>query len=310
MIEAMRAATEARLLLGLAILAFGHGAQGQDLSKVEIATTELGGGLYMLTGAGGNIGVSIGPDGVFLVDDQFAPLTPKIEAAVAALTPEPVRFVINTHWHGDHTGGNENLAGAGALIVAHESVRTRMSTEQFMAAFDRRVPPSPESALPVVTFDSSIGFHLNGSEIKAVHLDPSHTDGDAIVHFRDANVIHTGDTFLNGMYPFTDLSSGGDFEGFIAAAEALLARSDASTKIIPGHGPLATRADLVAFRDMLVTVRDAVRRQIQAGVSRGDVIAARPTAALDARFGGGSMKPDRFVGIVYDSLSAAAETSR
>ena len=284
----------------LAVLAY---AQPPGIEKIEIVTEKVADGLYMLKGGGGNIGVSVGPDAVFLVDDQYAPLTPKIKAAVATLTDKPVKFVLNTHWHGDHTGGNENLGAGGTLIVAHDNVRTRMSTEQFSAFFNNKVPPAPRAALPVVTFDDTVTFHLNGEEIHAFHVAPAHTDGDAAVHFRKANVVHTGDLFFNGMYPFIDVDSGGSIAGMIAAADTLMAALKPDAKIIPGHGPLATRADYVAFRDMLAGVRDAVAPLVQAGKTREEVVAAKPTAAFDAKWGGGFFKPDPFVAVVYADLS-------
>jgi len=202
------------------IAAIGY-AQAPDFSKVEIVAHKVSEGLYMLQGAGGNIAVSVGEDAVFLVDDQYAPLTPKIKAAVAALTDKPIKFVLNTHWHGDHTGGNENLGSGGTLIVAHDNVRRRMSTEQFNAFFNRKTPPAPKAALPVVTFAESVRFHINGEEIHAFHVPPAHTDGDSIVHFTRANVIHTGDLFFNGLYPFIDVASGGGIDGMIAAAHTI-----------------------------------------------------------------------------------------
>jgi glyoxylase-like metal-dependent hydrolase (beta-lactamase superfamily II) len=273
---------------------------------MAVVTEKVADGVYMLKGAGGNIGLSVGEDAVFLVDDQYAPMTPKIKAAVAALTGQPVKFVLNTHWHGDHTGGNENLGSAGALIVAHDNVRKRMSTEQFVAFFNEKVPPAPRVALPVVTFGENVTFHINGEEIHAFHVAPAHTDGDAVVHFRKTNVVHTGDLFFNGMYPFIDVDAGGSVAGMIAAADTLLAtvvKDD--TRIIPGHGPLATRADYKAFRDMLAAVRDAVGPLVKAGKTQEQVVAAKPTAALDARWGGGFMKPDSFTGLVYADLARA-----
>ena len=256
----------------------------------------------MLTGRGGNIGLSVGKSGTYLIDDQYAPLSDKILAAVRAITPDPVRFVVNTHWHGDHTGGNENMGKAGALLVAHENVRRRMSTEQFSATFDRKTPPSPEGALPVVTFADAVTFHWNGDEIRVYHVPPAHTDGDAVVHFVKANVVHAGDVFFNGGYPFVDVSSGGRIDGVIAAAERILAGIDDKTRIIPGHGPVGTKADLQAYRDVLKTLRDRIAKLKAEGKSRDEVIAAKPTADHDAKWGTGFMKGDVFTGLVYDSL--------
>ena len=191
----------------------------------------------MLMGAGGNLGLAVGNDAVFLIDDQYAPLTPKIQAAIAAITRKPVQFVLNTHWHGDHTGGNERFAEAGALIVAHDNVRKRMSSEQFLDFFKMRVEPSPRAALPLVTFGADVTFHINGDEVMALHCPAAHTDGDAIVHFRRADVIHMGDIYFNYLYPFIDKSSGGSADGVIAAVDRALALATDRTKIIPGTRP-------------------------------------------------------------------------
>jgi len=278
----------------------------QDFSKVEITSAKLAEGVYMLQGAGGNIGLSVGADAAFLIDDQYAPLTPKIKAAVAALTSKPVKFVLNTHWHGDHSGGNKDFGEAGTLIVAHENVRKRMSTEQFIEAFGMKTPPSEPAALPVVTFADSVTFHLNGDEIYAFHVAPAHTDGDSVVQFRKANVLHGGDTFFNGMYPFIDLSSGGSVNGMIAAADRMLALAGDGTKIIPGHGPLGTKADLKAYRDMLATARDRVAALVKAGKTLEETTAAKPLAELDAKWGQGFLKADPFVSILYKDLSRPA----
>ena len=276
-------------------------AQQQDFSKVEIKAEKVAEGVYMLTGAGGNIGLSVGRSGTYVIDDQFAPLTDKILAAIRAITPDPVRFVINTHLHGDHTGGNENLGKAGALVVAHENVRRRMSVEQ-LNALGRKTPPSPEGALPVVTFTEAVTFHWNGDEIRVYHVAPAHTDGDSIVRFVKADVVHMGDLFFNGGYPFIDTSSGGRVDGVIAAAGETLAAIGEKTRIIPGHGPLATRADLQSYRDTLTLLRDRIAKLKAEGKSRDEVIAAKPTADHDAKWGAGFMKGDTFTGLVYDSL--------
>jgi glyoxylase-like metal-dependent hydrolase (beta-lactamase superfamily II) len=288
--------------MALAVTALLGPLQERDFSKVEVVPEKLAEGVYMLTGEGGNIGVSVGEDGVFLVDDQYAPLTERIKAAVAAISSKPIRFLLNTHWHGDHTGGNENLGKAGVVVVAHENVRKRMSVEQFIEALNRKVPPAAKAALPIVTFTDAVTFHINGDEIQGVHIPPAHTDGDTLIRFTRANVVHMGDCFFNGRYPFIDLSSGGSFEGVIAAADRVLALADAGTKIIPGHGPAADKAALQAYRDLLATVRDRVKPLVAAGRSLDEVKAAQPTREWDATWGTGFMKPDLWLGIVYKSL--------
>ena len=257
-------------------------ALGQDFSKVEIKTTKLTDTTYMLTGAGGTLGLSVGEDAVFLIDDQYAPMTDKITAAIKLITPKPVRFVLNTHWHGDHTGGNENMGKAGAILVAHDNVRKRMSSEQFIELLKMNVKASPKAALPVVTFGGTMSFHVNGEELRALHMPRAHTDGDAIVHFTRANTIHMGDLFFNGRYPFFDLSSGGSYEGVIKAVNTALAYANDSTKVIPGHGPLAGKAELVAYRDVLTQVRDRVATLIKQGKTKEQVVAAKPGAEWDA----------------------------
>jgi glyoxylase-like metal-dependent hydrolase (beta-lactamase superfamily II) len=278
-------------------------AAAQNFDTVQVRTIKAGEGVYLLTGLGGNIGVSTGTDGVILVDDQYAPLTDKIKAAIAGLNPGPIRFVINTHWHFDHTGGNENFGKSGIVIVAHENVRRRMSVEQFMTTFAQPIKASPAGALPVVTFSDAVTFYYNGDSISAFHVPPAHTDGDVIVWFRHANVVHMGDTFFNGRYPLVDLASGGSIDGFIAAADRVLAMADANTKIIPGHGPLGDRAALQSFRAMLVTVRDRIKQAVAAGRTLEQVQAAKPTAEFDAVWGNGRITPTMFVEVLYQDLS-------
>jgi len=281
---------------------------GAQPAAVEITTIPVAGGVFMLQGSGGNLGVSIGDDGVFLIDDQFANMTGAILAAIGQLGDGDLRFVVNTHWHGDHTGGNENLGAEGAVIVAHDNVRRRMSTEQFMEAFNRRTPASPPGALPVITFTDAVTFHFNGDDVQVEHVAPAHTDGDSFVYFRKTNVLHTGDLYFSESYPFIDVSSGGSLQGMIDAADRLLAIVDDQTRIIPGHGALSDTAGLRAYRDMLRTAHDQIAPLVERGLDRQAVIDARPTAALDGTWGGGWMKPDLWVGIVYDGMTR--DTSR
>jgi len=288
----------------MAITVVSTATAQEDLDSVQINVTYVGGGVYMLVGSGGNIGLCVGEDGPFVVDDQFAPLTQKIKTAIAAITPLDVQFVFNTHWHGDHTGGNENFGEAGALIVAHENVRHRMSVEQFQEFFDLRTPPSPVGALPIVTFDKDVTMYWNGETIHAMHVPHAHTDGDAVIHFERANVFHMGDTFFNAGYPFIDLSSGGGINGVIASADHVLSLANSSTRIIPGHGSLAKVEDLRNYRSMLVTIRDRIATMINDGLSEGDVVREAPSAEFDATFGNGFIQPNQFVTLVYRSLKA------
>jgi cyclase len=292
-----------RLLTGiLAILALGT-AMAEDAPKVDFTLIPIAEGVYMLKGRGGNIGLSVGTDGVFMIDDQYAPLTEGIRAEIAKISDKSVRFLVNTHWHGDHTGGNEALGKTGTVIVAHENVRKRMSTDQVTAFFQREVPASPAGALPIITFDNSVTFHFNGDDIRAAHVAKAHTDGDAIIHFPGHNVIHAGDIVFNGLYPFIDIDAGGTVDGVISAVDTILAMSDDNTRIIPGHGPLATPADLREYRDMLATVRDRVAEMIARGKTLEEVQAAKPSAEFDPKWGNGFMNPDNFVREIYLDLS-------
>jgi glyoxylase-like metal-dependent hydrolase (beta-lactamase superfamily II) len=278
-------------------------AQQQDFSKVQIQTVDVAPGVHMLTGSGGNIGVSDGSDGVLVIDDQYAPLTDKIRAAVTAISKSPIRFVVNTHWHGDHTGGNENMGTAGAVIVAHENVRRRMSTEQISAFFKSTTPASPKAALPVMTFAQDVSFHMNGDDLHVFHVDPAHTDGDSIIHWTKANVFHMGDCYFAGGFPFIDLESGGSIDGMIGAAEKVLGLANDASKIIPGHGPLSNKKDLTAYRDMLKTVRSRIQTLVTAGKSLDEVKSQHPTKDWDETLGKGFINGDQFTEFVYRSLS-------
>lgn len=273
-----------------------------EFQDVKIKTIEVSDGIYMLMGQGGNIGLSVGEDGVFMIDDQFAPLTSKIKSAVAKISDKPIRFVINTHWHYDHTGGNENLGKDAVVIVAHDNVRERMTKDNFIKAFNKKVPASPKVALPVITFNDAMTFHLNGLEIKIAHRSHAHTDGDSFVFFKNANVIHTGDVFFNGLYPFIDSSSGGSVNGMINSVEHILALADDKTKIIPGHGPLADKKALEKFRDMLVTVRGRMQKLIDEGKTLEEIITLKPNADLDESWGKAFLNPEAFLKILYSVM--------
>lgn len=268
--------------------------------EVTIKVEQIAPGVAVLFGQGGNIGLSYGEDGNVLIDDQFAPLTPKILAAVATVDPDPVKFLINTHWHGDHTGGNENLGKAGAVIMAHDNVRLRMASPQTRG--DRTTPASPKLALPVVTYADGLSLHVNGDEIRTVHVHHAHTDGDSFVMWKKANVVHMGDLFFNKVtLPFIDLNSGGDVRGVVAAAEKALSMTNADTKFIPGHGPMATRADLIAYRDMIKAVMASVANGIKAKRTLAQIQATKPAAKYEVQ--GAFISGDAFVKAVYESLS-------
>ena len=282
----------------------GAASAQRDFSDVEIKPTEVAAGVYMLEGAGGNIGLSTGEDGAFVIDDQFAPLSEKIMAAIASVTDSPVEFLVNTHWHFDHTGGNENFGKSGAHIVAHDNVRKRL--KEGMKAGDGlpEIAPAQAVALPVITFSKTISFHWNGQHIKVWHPENAHTDGDAIITFKDANVVHMGDVFFNGGYPFIDLRSGGDLDGYIATHEAVLTKIDDETKIIPGHGPLADKADLQRTVNMLKDVRNRIQALIDDGKTADEAVAADPLADLNGDWGQGFINGERMVRTAYASLSA------
>ncbi len=288
--------------LALTACAESNAQEADRFAKVEIKTETLGDGIAVLFGAGGNIGVSYGPDGTVLIDDQFAPLTPKIQAAVAALGADPVKYLINTHWHYDHTGGNENFGKAGALIMAHDHVRERMAGLQTEGRGND--PAAPKEALPVVTYHDGLKLHLNGDEVHVKHMKHAHTDGDSIVFWKKANVIHMGDLYFNKVtLPFIDLNSGGNARGVLAAAEKALTMVDDNTKIIPGHGPMATKADLMAYRDMLKSVIGAVEQARGEGKTLEQIQAMKPAAQWDTNEDA-FIKGDAFVEAVYKSLEA------
>jgi glyoxylase-like metal-dependent hydrolase (beta-lactamase superfamily II) len=288
-------------LLLLALAAGSATAQERDFSKVEIKATQVAGSVYMLEGAGGNIGASVGPDGILIVDDQFAPLSDKIRTALRLLSPGKLQFVLNTHWHGDHTGSNPAF-GKEATIIAHDNVRKRLSTEQ--GSGDEKTPPMAKEGLPVITFGDALSVHFNGEEIKAIHFPSGHTDGDSVIFFTGSNVVHMGDDFFTGRFPYVDTDSGGSVQGMIAAVEKVLAQIPADAKIIPGHGPLSTPADLKAYHRMLVETLGIVRTKMQAGKDLA-TIQKEGLPEEWKEWGSGFIKTDGWIGSLYESLQGA-----
>ncbi|MDX2475391.1 MAG: MBL fold metallo-hydrolase [Candidatus Krumholzibacteria bacterium] len=295
------------LLTCLAVLALSSPAvQAQgDFDKVEIQTTDLSHGLFMLKGAGGNIGLCVGPDGAFLIDDQYAPLTEKIVAAVAAVTDEPVGFVFNTHYHGDHTGGNESLGEMGSHLVSHTNVRRRLSVDQTSALLGSTAAAAAPGALPNITFTDSLTFHHNGQEIIAFHVPHAHTDGDGVLHFPQANVIHAGDVVFYGLYPYIDTAAGGSIDGMIAGVERIIGLCDDNTQVIPGHGPLVNKGQLTEYLNMLTRARANVAAEMGKGSDLAAVQAAQPCAEWDQSHGQTWLTSDQFVQSIFDSLTNA-----
>ena len=282
-----------RLYLALLVLVATTAlAQQRDFSKVEVKATKVAGSVHMLVGAGGNIGVSVGDDGIVVIDDQYAPLAPKIEATLKTITDKPVRFIINTHFHGDHTGGNEHF-GKSAPIVAHENVRKRLSA---------KTPATPAAALPVLTFNDSVTIHLNGEDVRAVHMPHGHTDGDAVIWFTKSNVVHMGDDFFNGNYPFVDRENGGSVKGLIVNIDKVLTLVPDDVKIIPGHGPLADKATLRTYATMLKETLAAVQAGIAAGKTAEQLKSEKALANWDATWGNGFIKPDTWIDTLYGEL--------
>ena len=292
-----------KFLLLTVVLLFAVSAHAQtDFSKVEIKATKVAGNVYMLQGSGGNIGVSVGDDGLLIVDDQFAPLADKIRAALKGLADKKLRFILNTHWHGDHTGGNVAF-GPEATIIAHDNVRKRLATEQKSTVFNNTTPASPKEALPVITFNDSLSVHFNGEDIRAIHFPHGHTDGDSVIFFSASNVVHLGDDFFAGRFPFVDLESGGSVEGLVKNIGELIGKIPADAKLIPGHGPISTLDDLKSYHRMLQQTTEIVRGKIAAGKTL-DQIKTEGLPAEWAPWGAGFIKTDRWVETIYKSLTA------
>jgi cyclase len=274
-----------------------------DFSKVEIKTTDLGDNFYMLEGQGGNITLAIAKDGIIMVDSEFAPLHDKIKAAISSVSNLPVKYLIDTHFHGDHTGGNEPFARDGVTVVSEINVKARLAAGTTNGLTGVKTPPAPEAALPAKTYTGSFRIRLNGRVADLRHIANAHTDGDTYVWFKTANVLSTGDTFTNGRYPNIDFANGGNIKGMIAATDAYLKLVNDKSRIVPGHGPIADKAALVAYRTMLVTARDRMAQLVKDGKSEDDVIAAKPFADLDAKWAPTELASKNFIRVVYHSLA-------
>lgn len=290
------------LLLVVSMLFAVTASAQTDFSKVQMKATKVAGNVYMLEGAGGNIGVSVGDDGLLIVDDQFAPLADKIRAALKGIADKKLHFILNTHWHGDHTGGNVAF-GPEATIIAHDNVRKRLATEQKSTVFNTTTPPSPKEALPVITFDQTLTVHFNGEDIRAIHYPHGHTDGDSVIFFSASNVVHLGDDFFAGRFPFVDLESGGSVEGLIKNVGELITKIPNDAKLIPGHGPISTLDDLKSYHRMLQQTTEIVRGKIKVGKTL-DQIKSEGLPAEWAPWGAGFIKTDRWVETIYKSLTA------
>jgi cyclase len=274
--------------------------------EYQIETVNVAPGIYMLKGKGGNIGLTVGTDGAAIIDSQFDDMAPKIRAAIAMLAAQPVEFLINTHLHGDHTGGNDAFGKAGAVIIAHDNVRKFLGATKVNPSTNAPIPARAREALPVITFADSATLHFNDDDLEFVHLPAAHTATDIAVRFRKANVVHMGDTFTGG-FPFIDGNTGGTFDGLILAHEKMLATIDDNTKIIRGHGPLGNKTELAAYHDMLVVVRDRIAKLVKAGKSQEDVVAARPTKEFEEKYGGANFNAGQWLGRAYVDQKMALE---
>ncbi len=282
----------------LLLILFVFNATAQN-KEVKIKVKKLTESVYMLTGQGGNIGLFVGEDGVFMIDDQFAPLTPKILAAIKTVTSKPVNYLINTHWHGDHTGGNENMAKEGAIIVSHENVRKRMSMDQVVRGKKRK--GATKEALPIITFTKDMMYHFNGDDVLISHIHDAHTDGDALVYFTKNNVLHMGDAYFQGKFPYIDLTSGGSIDGYIAGIQKAIMISDDDTQIIPGHGKISKKSELKSYLIMLKELKSRVKAEVDKDKTLKEVIANKAITATYKSFSGW-ITEKRIVTAIYKSL--------
>lgn len=291
-----------RISVLLIVFFFSIGMYAQDrFAKVEITAEKINDHLYMLQGSGGNIVISMGEDGVLMIDDQFAPLSEKIMAKIKELSGREVDYLINTHWHGDHTGGNENFGKAGATIIAHHNVRKRMARGRTKIEAGREIPPAPAVALPTLTFGKDMKLHFNGEDIHLFHFHNGHTDGDGIVYFANDNVVHMGDTFFNMRYPFIDLKSGGNVDGLLMTLKNVLYMINDDTVVVPGHGAIGKKSDLMRYRDVIKELRDKVQSMKAEGKTLEEVLASGFSSEYDEDWGGGFINPEKFAGFLFNS---------
>lgn len=292
------------LIVSVAAIPTAQAHQTIDADTIEIDTIKITDGVYQLvSGRGSNITMSVGEDGVFIVDDNFTELTAKIKAAIATVTDKPVKFLINTHWHSDHVGGNQNF-GKDSIIVAQHNVYERMSVDHFHTVFKTEIPAYPKVALPVITFSDEITLHFNGENITANHYPNAHTDGDSIIRFEEANVIHMGDIYYNGLYPLMDSYSKGSIEGVIRAVSKVLSEIDDETKVVPGHGPLASKADLQNYLELVIMIRDRMQKLIDEGKTLEEVLALQPYSDLDEKYGDAFyIEPKLYPAVIYNLLA-------
>jgi cyclase len=281
-----------------------------DFSKVEIKTTDLGDGMYMLEGQGGNITVAVAKDGIIMVDSQYAPLHDKIKAAISSISNQPIKYVINTHFHGDHVGGNESFSRDGAIVIAEVNVKNRLASGTTNGLTGVKTPPATPAALPSKTYTGHFQIRLRGRVADLKHIENAHTDGDTYVWFKTANVLSTGDTFTQGRYPNIDFANGGNIKGMIAATDAYLKLANAKTRIVPGHGPLGDKTALSEYRTMLVTARDRMAKLVKDGKTEDEVVAAKPFADLDAKWAPTELASKNFIRVVYHSLADKQDTGR
>lgn len=294
------------LALGAFVLIVSLSNPSSFASHLDLNATKLNDSMYVIQGSGGNVILSVGNDGVILVDDQYAPVTEKMKSVITNITNKSIKFVINTHWHPDHVGGNEKLGEAGAIIVSHENVRKRLSNDQFFELINQTIPALSKTGLPVITFSDNMTFYQNNDEIQISYLDNGHTDGDSAVYFTQNNVIHVGDDFSDRAYPFMDLSTGGSIDGLISSLQSIISIINNDTKVVAGHSAISNQTKVKDYVGMLIDVRNAISNMNKEGKSLDEIIQSKPTSQYDTTYYDHSfVDPNDFVTNIYESLSSA-----